>query len=201
MTTAESPRRPGGRSTRVRKAVLDATRSVINDQGMAGVSVPDIAARAGVHETSIYRRWGTRENLVISALLDEAEECLPIPDTGSLHDDLLAYATALVTYLSSPAGNALDRALASGDDGPTATQMRNQYWRNRYARAGQIFARAIERGELSPTIDTRLALEMLGGPIHFKVVMTREPLTVDFTRRLVARLTVSLTSSEASLQD
>lgn len=168
---------------------------------MSGVSVPDIAARAGVHETSIYRRWGTRESLVISALLDEAEERLPIPDTGSLHDDLLAYATSLVAYLSTPAGIALDRALAAGDDGPAATEMREQYWHDRYARAGRIFTNAIDRGELSPTTDTQLALEMVGGPIHFKVVMTREPLTADFTRRLVEHVTVSLLAGEASIQE
>lgn len=174
---------------------------MINDQGMAGVSVPDIAIRAGVHETSIYRRWGNRESLIISALLDEAEDRLPIPDTGSLHDDLLEYATSLVAYLSTPAGIALDRALAAGDDGPAATQLRDQYWRDRYARAGQIFAKAIDRGELSPATDTRLALEMVGGPIHFKVVMTREPLTADFTRRLVEHVTVSLMAGQASLPE
>lgn len=197
MTDAEAQRRPGGRSARVHRAVLDAARGALDDSGMAALSVADVAARAGVHETSIYRRWGTRENLVISALLDEADERLPIPDTGSLRNDLLAYAASLVVYLSSPAGIALDRALASAGDDPVTRQMRKHYWTSRYACAGRIVTHAIEREELPETADSRFVLEMLVGPLHFKVVMTREPLTLDYARHLVDTLLVGLISTGA----
>ncbi|MFJ4654678.1 TetR/AcrR family transcriptional regulator [Nocardia sp. NPDC088792] len=181
-------RRPGGRSARIRRAVLDITLEVLHQHGMDALTIADVAARAGVHETSIYRRWGTRENLMIDALLDEAEGLAPIPDTGSLRQDLITYADHLVVYLSSPVGAAFDRALASAGDDPAASEARNRYWTTRFAHSSQIVKRAIERGELPASTDVRLAIEMLVAPIHFKVAFTREPLDPDLPGRLVDAL-------------
>ena len=177
--------RPGGRSARVRRAVLDATLELLHTRGMDGLAVADVAARAGVHETSIYRRWRTREHLMVDALLEEAENLLPVPDTGSLREDLLAYATSLAAYLASPIGNAFDRALAATGDDPASRRTRDQYWDARYSRSSQMIIRAIDRGELPETTDPRLALEILVAPLHFKVVFTREPLDPALPARLV----------------
>jgi len=62
-------RRPGGRSARVRRAVLDATLELVNAHGLDGVTVAEVAERAGVHETSIYRRWRTREELRLAIVV------------------------------------------------------------------------------------------------------------------------------------
>ncbi|WP_224090599.1 TetR/AcrR family transcriptional regulator [Arthrobacter sp. StoSoilB13] len=185
MTDSGIRPRPGGRSARVRRAVLDATLDLFHAFGMNGLTVADVSARAGVHETTIYRRWGTRENLMIDALLEEAEELLPVPDTGSVRDDLIAYLTSLVAYLSTPHGNDFDRALAAAGDDPAASQARKQYWNTRYARSGQIITRAIDRGELPDTTNPRHAVDMLVAPLHFKVVLTREPLDPGLPARLV----------------
>lgn len=185
MNETETRRRPGGRSARVRRAVLDATLDLVHERGLDALTVAEAAARAGVHETSIYRRWGTRENLMIDALLGDAEERLPVPDTGTLRADLITYAAALARYLSTPAGIALDRALASASDDPATRRLRDQYWDARIALSGQIVERAIQRGELPETTDPRFVLQLLVAPLHFKVVLTREPLTPDLPERLV----------------
>ncbi|GHE81576.1 TetR family transcriptional regulator [Amycolatopsis deserti] len=153
-----------------------------------GLTVSEVARSAQVNETSIYRRWGTRENLIIDALLADAAEQLPVPDSGTLRGDLIAYATALARYLTSPAGNALDRALASAGDDPAIRRLRDQYWDARYAQSSQIAARAIERGELPDTTDPRFVLEMLVAPLHFRIVLTREPLDPDLPTRIVDAL-------------
>lgn len=194
MSKTEIRRRPGGRSARVRRAVLDATLDLCA-HGLDALTVADVAARAGVHETSIYRRWGTRENLMIDALLGAADEQLPVPDTGTLRGDLIAYATALATYLTTPLGNALDRALASASDDPATSRTRDRYWDTRYALSREMITRAIDRGELPDTTDPRLALEMLVAPLHFKVVLTREPLAPDLPARLVDALLYGLAAT------
>lgn len=195
MTEPRTRPRPGGRSARVRRAVLDAALELLHAHGMDGLTVADVSTRAGVHETSIYRRWGTRENLMIDALLEEAEELLPVPDTGSLREDLTAYLTSLTAYLSTPQGNAFDRALAAAGDDTAASDARKRYWDTRYAHSGEIITRAIDRGELPDTTDPRLAVEMLVAPLHFKVVLTRERLDPALSERLVDSLLYGLTDT------
>lgn len=187
--------RPGGRSARVRRAVLDATLDLLHAHGMDGLTVADVSTRAGVHESTIYRRWGTRENLMIDALLEEAEELLPVPDTGSVREDLITYLTALTAHLNTPRGNDFDRALAAAGDDPATSEARNQYWNTRYSHSGEIIRRAIDRGELPDTIDPRLAVEMLVAPLHFKVVLTREPLDPALSERLVDTVLYGLTGT------
>ncbi|MFC4946202.1 TetR-like C-terminal domain-containing protein [Pseudonocardia sp. GCM10023141] len=145
-------------------------------------------AEAGVHESSIYRRWGTRENLMVEALLEDAAELAPIPDTGSVRDDLIIYITQLVAFLNSDIGDTLDRSLASGGDDPPTRQVRDHYWLTRFRQSTQIIQRAISRGELPEYADPRRAIEMLVGPLHMKVLLTREPLDPALPEQLVDTL-------------
>jgi AcrR family transcriptional regulator len=184
MNDSEVRRRPGGRSARVRQAVLDATLELLGEQGADALAVNEVALRAGVHETSIYRRWGTREDVIIDALLSNSEQLLPIPDTGSLRTDLVAFAVSLEAYLNSPLGGALARALVSSG----TEAMRDQFWEGRYALASQMITRAIERGEVPASTDPQLALEALVGPIHFRALLTRQPTDEQYATRLVEML-------------
>jgi AcrR family transcriptional regulator len=187
VSSPEVRRRPGGRSARVRAAVFDATLELLVAHGLEGLKVSEVAARADVHETSIYRRWGTRENLLIDALLDATEQ-LRVPDTGSLREDLVAYAVDLAEFLATPVGHALERTLAVAGDDPDTRQARDHYWASRYALSKQMITRAVERGELPETVDPRLAIEMLVSPVHFRIVLTREPVDARMPARLVDAL-------------
>src|SRR5688572_31365663 len=80
--------RPGGRSARVRAAVLAATLELLAERGYEGAELPEIARRAGVHPTTVYRRWDTKAKLVGEALLEQAATLSPTPDTGALRTDL-----------------------------------------------------------------------------------------------------------------
>src|SRR6202012_6134350 len=105
-------RRTGGRSARVREAVLKATLDVMTEHGADAVSISEIARRAEVHETSIYRRWPTKEHLVLDALLDYSEAKLPIPNAGTLREDLITFAAGVTAYLDSPLGRTLAKSMA-----------------------------------------------------------------------------------------
>ena len=84
-------RRVGGRSARVQESVLKSVFELLGEKGPSDFSIADVAARAGVHETSIYRRWPSRETLIIEACRNFAEDVMPIPDTGALRTDLIAF--------------------------------------------------------------------------------------------------------------
>ena len=177
-------RRTRGRSARIRAAVLDATVDALVAQGIDRVSIADIAARAGVHETSIYRRWGTKETLIIDALFARTEHDLPIPDTGSLRGDLIAGARSLAELLSSPIGALIAGASALTVDDPDLAATRDRYWASRFAFADTIVRRAIERGELPPGVQPRPAMDMLAGALHMRAMLTHEPLEPDLPERL-----------------
>ena len=88
--TTPRTRRTGGRSARVHTAVLAATIDVLLDRGIDGLTIAEIAERAGVHETTVYRRWGTKANLALEAVLSTSILEIPAPNTNSLRGDLLA---------------------------------------------------------------------------------------------------------------
>lgn len=177
--------RPGGRSARVRAAVMTATLAVLLECGPDHASVANIARRAGVHETSIYRRWGTRETLLLDALLTHAEEVLPVPDTGSLRTDLVQFLGVLIAFLRSPLGAGLARMspMLTGD--ATLAVTRQAYWSRRFELARGMFQKAIQRGELPADVDLDLALDVLIGPFYLRVLVTGEPLGSDLAERVV----------------
>jgi AcrR family transcriptional regulator len=167
-------RRIGGRSARVREAVLRATLHAVAEHGADAISISEVARQAEVHETSIYRRWPTKEHLLLDALLDYSEAKLPIPDTGTLRGDLVDFATAVTAYLDSPLGRTLARAMAVAGDDDTLAAGRAQFWNSRLDLASAMIARAKDRGEVPVDLDTATALELVIAPLHFRALLTRQ---------------------------
>ena len=182
----EQPRRrTGGRSARVRDAVLTATLDALGDGGFDAVTLNEVARRAGVHATSIQRRWGTREKLVLDAMLAFSRTHLLVPDTGSLHGDLVAFAQSLADYLATPLGRALVRSMSAADDDQRLATARAEFWQARFDAAGVVVDRAVERGELAVGADPALILEMVTAPLHFRALLTRQPIDGELIVRIV----------------
>jgi AcrR family transcriptional regulator len=179
-------RRPGGRAARVREAVHRAVLDVVVEGGIDKVGIPEISRRAGVRDSSIYRRWGTRENLILDALLAVSEATLPVPDTGTLYGDLTAFATELIGYLGAPFGQGLVRALPLVADSEEVIAARKAFWEERYRRTYVMIDRAVDRGEVPPDTNARIAMELLIAPIHFRNVFTFEHIDVGFAAELAA---------------
>jgi AcrR family transcriptional regulator len=139
----------GGRSARVRSAVLEQAFEVLIERGLPAFTIAEVATRACVHETSIYRRWRTPTALALDACLGFADEVLAIPDTGSLRSDLLDLLSRVANLLRSPRGKAL-LALSVALD-PQSVAARKQYWKNRLAIASQVIARGVARARYQPT--------------------------------------------------
>jgi len=178
-------RRTGGRSARVRQAVLQATVQTVAERGADAVNIAEIARQAGVHDTSIYRRWPTKEHLIFDSLLDYSVAQLPIPDTGTLRADLLAFASLIASYAATPIGEALLKTMAVTDDDAALAAGRAQFWRFRLDQARAMIDRAITRGELRADIDPALALELLIAPLHFRLLLTRQPIDERISGQLI----------------
>lgn len=179
--------RPGGRSARVRAAVFEAAVEELAAVGYASFSVEGVARRAGVNKTTVYRRWRDRENLLLEAMLERGREQVPIPDTGSLRTDLLAYGKAIVAGVQTPEIEAGVRAVASiGDPDSPITKASHSFWGTRLDLASQIVDRAIARDEIPARVDPRVVVEAIIAPIYFRLLLSRDTLDRRFLERLAA---------------
>ncbi|MET8246347.1 TetR/AcrR family transcriptional regulator [Streptomyces sp. NPDC005202] len=167
----------------MRQAVLTAAVELLSTEGLAGATVAAVARSAGVHETSIYRRWKTRENLMLDALTTQLDTALPIPDTGSVRRDLVQFFTSLVQLLGTPQGQALLRLSVERDD--TLDDRRGPYWSDRLERAAVMVRRGIERDELAADTDPGLLVEAISGPLFARVVLSGARLDEPLAQRLV----------------
>src|SRR5262245_35999677 len=121
--------RPGGRTARVRAAVLRAAGDALIEHGFDQLDLADVARRAEVGKTTIYRRWGTAAGLVTDLLKEMAEQSLPRTDTGSLIEDLRANARLVQRTLVDTRQGALFRAVivAATCDPRTAEALHHFY--------------------------------------------------------------------------
>jgi AcrR family transcriptional regulator len=148
------------------------------EQGYAAVTVDGVADRAGVHKTTVYRRWATKEALVADALRERSRVAVPIPDTGSLLGDLTALARSVATNIGSAEGTKMARTLfAAAVTDPDVDRDVRAFWRERLELCKPITERAIGRGELAQGTDPRLVIQAVIGPLYVRLLLTGEPVT------------------------
>jgi len=195
ITSRPKATRTGGRSARVRAAVLRATLDALLAGQAGDLSVRDIAERAGVHETSIYRRWGTKANLVLDAVVSETQAAIPVPDTGSVRDDLVALLGSIAAFITTPVGEMLLR-LALSNDLPEDRTARERFWAECFTVGQTVLERAQARGELRPGLDYRLTIETLIGAIYVRRLLTREPIDGTLAEHVVDLILAGLTARD-----
>ncbi|GAB2648347.1 TetR/AcrR family transcriptional regulator [Kribbella swartbergensis] len=170
--------RPGGRTARTRAAVFEATVAELAAIGYDQTSVEAIAQRAGVHKTTVYRRWGNKDQLVVEALEAAAEVFIDIPDIGNIEFDLRILARNVRVLLASTVGVAAVRALVSGaQSSPAVEQVLRRFWASRLARVAPIVERAVADGQLPAGTDPLEVMKHLAAPLFHRVLVTAEPVT------------------------
>ena len=176
----DSKRRPGGRSARVRHAVLDAAFAELGEKGYGGLSIEAVALRSGVAKTTVYRRWPTRDELVADALDSRRDRYEPVPDTGSLRGDLKEFCEGVRGKLTSNHGKAMLKSLvAAVDQSPEIIETVQRFWRERRDVGGHLIERWIGKGVLRPGTDADLLVEVILAPIYLRVLLPGGPLTGD----------------------
>lgn len=160
------------------RAVLD----LLVEKPWSEVTLPQVAERAGIHHATVYRRWGTLQNLVVDAVITRFYTDPPIGDTGGLRSDLEALALRAVDTLTGPYSTALLGALAAvrtaADPLPSDLGMRRQH-------VEAILERSRERGQDPPTADE--VLDRILGPLYARLLFGT-PVTAELALDLVDRL-------------
>ena len=183
----EKRRAPGRpRSPEVHGAILDAAIVLIREVGYDAVTMDGIAARAGVGKAALYRRWTSKEALVVEAL-GRLVAALPVPDTGTLAGDVHAAMTTHRHMYADPASGLLLSGIvaAMARSKAIARAFRRGFLATRHDALRVALERGVARGELRDDVDLELVVEMLNAPLFYRYLLTGRP--VDET--LVAEAT------------
>ncbi|WP_326825608.1 TetR/AcrR family transcriptional regulator [Streptosporangium sp. NBC_01756] len=191
-------RRGRPRDADVDERVLRATTDLLLTRGYAGLSVDEVAERAQIAKTTLYRRWPTKDHLalaVVTRLQDDDE----ITDTGDIRRDLADYLEKIAAGLNRmraagrPAGQQDDpsagtvaelvAAAARHDD---IGRLERAMYARRNALARRLLERARERGELRPDLDLEALFDQLAGALYYRVLITGDPVGRAYAERLVA---------------
>ncbi|MFI7345581.1 TetR/AcrR family transcriptional regulator C-terminal ligand-binding domain-containing protein [Streptomyces sp. NPDC049936] len=176
-STGHGTVRPGGRTARVRSAVLRAAGDALAEHGLAGLDLADVARRAEVGRTTVYRRWGTPAHLVADLLADMAEQSLPRTESGSLLGDLRANARLVQRTLADPRQGALFKAvLAAATCDPETAAALHRFYEVRVAEWEPCARQAVDRGELPAATDTREVIRAVSAPLYYLLLTTGDPL-------------------------
>jgi AcrR family transcriptional regulator len=173
---------------RVRAAVLQAAFELLADRGYEATTLPEVARLAGVHPTTVYRRWHSKQGLLTDAMLEYAAENIPTPDTGSLRGDLEELLREVISVLAQQPVRALLSAVVADATAGSSTiaAERTRYWQERFSRAAVIVERAVERGELARNVDAHDLIENLVAAAYMRALLTGRDLDDSFIAQQVA---------------
>ncbi|MCM9083319.1 MULTISPECIES: TetR/AcrR family transcriptional regulator [Streptomyces] len=171
--------RPGGRSARVQEAVHTAVRELQAELGRPELTIPMVAARAGVTPSTIYRRWGDLQELLSDVAVEHLRPDTPPQDHGDLLEDLRGWAGQFLEEMASPAGRAYIRDALLGDPDGDNAGLCSSYAADQIA---VVLGRAAERGEDAPDVET--VLDRVVAPMMYRILFRPTGLTDAYAHRL-----------------
>jgi AcrR family transcriptional regulator len=174
-----TPPRPLGRprDERADHAILAAALELMAEHGVRDLRMDDVAERAGVGKATIYRRYRSKDDLVTAAVAGLVSE-ITIPDTGSTRADLLGLMRGAVEVYSGSVESGVMPGLvdAMRRDTELARSVREGFLARRRAALRSVLERGIERGDLRADLDLELGLDVLGGPLFYRLLITGGPI-------------------------
>jgi AcrR family transcriptional regulator len=182
------PRRGPGRprSAEADRAILAATVALLAEAGFAAITMERVASSAGVGKATVYRRWASKVDLVIDAIRTGMHDIEP-PGTGSLRQDLVTLMSVQIDWLRDSDTGRMVAGLSAEiqHNAELADALRTNLIISRRAVVRRLLADAVLSGEVRPDADLDVVLDLLYGAIHFRVLVTGEPLEADLASKIV----------------
>ncbi|HEX2206311.1 MAG TPA: TetR/AcrR family transcriptional regulator [Longimicrobium sp.] len=190
------------RSREAHDAILAASLELIREAGFDALAMDAIAARAGVGKATVYRRWKSKELLVVEAI-DDIVRAVPDPDTGSTQGDLMVLMNATLRMYADPATAALLSGLVAAmvRSEAIANAVRGGFVGMRRDAMRRALLRGMARGELRADTDLELALDLLSGPLLYRYLISGLPVDEPLARGAVAAVMRAFGPSARSEDD
>jgi AcrR family transcriptional regulator len=168
------------RNGRTRRVVLDATAALMAEGGLAATTIDAIRDRSGVSKTTIYKHWPNRLCVAVDAFAERLASDASLPDTGTARGDFREQIRRLSAFYASPAGSVFAQLLANAMQDPVASEwLQTRFLDSRQRAIQELWDRAVSRGEVQKDIDPDLAMDLVFGPVMWRLVSGRRPLTGD----------------------
>ncbi|BCJ34227.1 TetR family transcriptional regulator [Actinocatenispora thailandica] len=203
----ESPSRakrtPAGAAV-LREDVTEAIRAAVfaelAEGGYGRMSIERVARRAGVGKTAVYRRWGSKLEMVIDMVSAVAVDITELPDTGSLHGDIETVLMIAAHALRHPlAAHIVPDLLAEAARNPAiATILHEALSDNQRGIGTLLIERARRRGELTSPVDPDFFVDLIVGPLYWRLAVARAPLTANYLGQLAAAATTAVTAAPST---
>ncbi|MFC7529551.1 TetR/AcrR family transcriptional regulator [Actinoplanes sp. GCM10030250] len=175
-------------------AIRNAVMNELAEVGYGRLSIEAVARRAGVGKTAIYRRWSNKLEMVMEIISDVAERKVPLPDTGSFAGDLellmMIVSRALQHRIAS---QIIPDLMAEAARNPQIAETLQRALRTHQQAVGdKLVGQAVARGELPAGTDADLAVDLILGPLYWRLAVARQPLADNDLERLTAAVTAAL---------
>lgn len=175
-------------------AIRNAVMHELAEVGYGRLSIEAVARRAGVGKTAVYRRWSNKLEMVLEIVSGVAERSVPMPDTGSFESDL-----QLLTYIASKAlqhriaSQIIPDLMAEAARNPKIAETLNKALSKHQRAVGEtIVGQAVARGELPEGTDPEMAVDLMLGPLYWRLAVLRTPIDDDYLEKLAASVTAAL---------
>jgi AcrR family transcriptional regulator len=167
-------------------AIRNAVMNELAEVGYGRLSIEAVARRAGVGKTAIYRRWSNKLEMVLEIVSAVAERSVPMPDTGSFAGDLQLLMFIVSRALQHRiASQIIPDLMAEAARNPKIAETLQRALRTHQLAVGEkIVGQAVERGELPPDTNADLAVDLMLGPLYWRLAVSRTPIDDDYLEHL-----------------
>ena len=171
--------------------ILDQVLALLASHGYAGLTLDELAARSGVAKTTILRRWPSKAAVAAAGVERLALQSVDVPDSGTLRGDLRALLHGAVETFVRGRGQFVPRLLREAGHHPEIADLLYTVIHTRRQAYRRVLALAVARGELAPTVDQDLLIDLLIGPTWTRLLITRDPITREYVDSIVEAVLVA----------
>jgi AcrR family transcriptional regulator len=181
------------RGEHARQRILRAALDVVAEHGLPGFTMEAVAQRAAASKTTLYRRWASREELLVEAMDELASRPFPLPATGDLRSDLIELMRMVESLLNEqPFPRLMAAFIDAAERDPTLQRMHATITESRRRPIRHVLVEARLRGELPSSADLELAIDLLTAPAFYRRFIAHQPLNEAYAAAVVDQVLAAL---------